>query len=259
MIDQQLDPRFAETLRDGLVSHVRASRRRRTRRRRVVPAMVAVAALLVGGSIAFADRDPSAVDQPLARPIITTHVGSAVVPLPPAPAGATHLRYVLDCMTPGRCMTPDGGTVESGGWAEFTTTANIGTLRLTDAPDPKDPQVLPPLDPAEGLRVTAASDVVWRLYAVYVDEWWGDSVSFTNHAGQTYGLPGWEIPDLIAVWTDDGRLGYTPAAELLGDAATPSFRDDADVRAFIDAAPVVQQLPVYTEDGTTLIGQASIT
>ena len=259
MIDQQLDPRFAEALRDGLVSHVGASRRRRSRRRRVVPAMVAVAALLIGGSIAFADRDPSAVNQPLARPIIVTHVGPAVVPLPPAPAGATHLRYVLDCMTPGRCMTPDGGTVKTPGWAEFVLTADIGELRLTDAPDQGNGQPLPPLDPADGLRVTADPEVVWRLYAVYVDEWWGESESYTNHAGQTYGLPGWEKPDLIAVWTDEGRLGYTPTAGLLGDVATPSFRGDADVQVYIDAGPVVQQLPVYTEDGTTLIGHLSIT
>jgi hypothetical protein len=255
MIDQKLDETFAVALREGLVRHVRTSRRRR----RTMPVVVAtLAVLVVGGSIASASRVPGELEKPLARPVIVTHVGSAVVPLPPAPPDATNVRIILSCMTPGRCETPGGG-VSGGDWATFDgPLLQADSLRLTNRPDDGSAQVLPPIDPSDGLRVLAGPDVVWRLYAVYVDEY--ESEWFTNESGQTYGVPNNSgAPDLIAVWTDSGQLGYTPTDQLLGMDAQPQFHSAVDVQKYVSAHSEKQRLPVFAEDGQTLIGYLTIT
>jgi hypothetical protein len=255
MIEQKLDDTFAEALREGLVRNVRTSRRRR----RTMPvALATLAALVVGGSIASASRPPGELEKPLARPVIVTHVGSAVVPLPPAPPDATNVRIILSCMTPGLCQTPGGG-VSGGDWATFGgPLLQADSVRLTNKPDDGNAQVLPPIDPSDGLRVSAGPDVVWRVYAVYVDEY--ESDWFTNESEQTYGVPNSSgAPDLIAVWTDDGRLGYTPSDQLLGAAAEPRFHSAADVENYVSAPSEKQRLPVFAEDGVTLVGYLTIT
>jgi hypothetical protein len=259
MIDQKLDERYAEALREGLV--VYAHRARHHRRRVRAGLAVSLAALIACGSIAYASRDPGTIQKPLARPIIVTHVGSAVVQLPPAPPGATNVTIVLSCMSPGRCMTPGGGISDadrSVAWASWAGPLEEGdSLPLTNKPDEGNAQVLPRLDPADGLNVIADPDVVWRLYVAYADDW--NPAWFTNRSGQTYGLPNASLaPDLIAAWTDDGQLGYTPSDRLLGDGAEPQFHSEADVSAYISADHTPQRLPVFTEDGSTLIGYLTV-
>jgi len=255
-MNPKLDERFADTLRNSLVEHVGG----RPRRPRMVPAIAvaALAALVISGSIAYADLNPGKLETPLARPIIVTDVGSAVIKLPPAPPGATHLRMILSCMTPGLCETPEGG-VSGGSWSSDTGPAmQASYLPLTTAPDPQSAEEPPVLDPAEGLQITAGAHVVWRLYAVYVDEY--ESPWFTNQSGQTYGVPNNSIsgPNLIAVWADDGQLGYTPMAALLGASAQPQFRDEEDVLAYILSPPSPQRLPVYETDGATIVGYLTV-
>jgi hypothetical protein len=255
MIDQTLDDTFAEALREGLVRHIRTSRRRR----RTMPVVLTtLAALVVGGSIASASRAPGELEMPLARPVIETHVGSATVPLPPTPSDATNVRIILSCMTPGRCQAPGGG-ISGGDWATFEgPLSQADSLRLTNKPDDENAQVLPPIDPSDGLPVSAGPDVVWRVYAVYVDEY--ESEWFTNESGQTYGVPNNSgAPDLIAVWTDGGQLGYTPSDQLLGTDAQPQFHSAADVQNYVSVPSEKQRLPVFAEDGETLLGYLTIT
>jgi hypothetical protein len=254
MIDQKLDDNFSKALREDLVKHVRTSRRRR----RTTPiASVSLAALILGGSIASASRTPGELGKPLARPVIETHVGSATVPLPPAPPDATNVRIVLSCMTPGRCQTPGGG-VSGGDWATFEgPLMQADSLRLMNKPDDGNAQLLPPIDPSDGLNVSAETGVVWRVYAVYVDEY--ESDWFTNESGQTYGVPNNAgAPDLIAAWTDDGQLGYTPSDQLLGRDAEPQFHSAADVQTYVSGSSVKQRLPVFAEDGETLVGYVTV-
>lgn len=255
MIDQKLDDTFAGALREGLIRHVRTSR---GRRRTMPVVLTTLAALVIGGSIAYASRAPGQLEKPLARPVIATHVGSAVVPLPPAPPEATHVRIILSCMTPGRCQMPGGG-VSGGDWSTFDRPLlQADSLRLTNKPDDGNAQVLPPIDPSDGLQVSAGPDVVWRIYAVYVDEY--ESEWFTNESEQTYGVPNNSgAPNLIAVWTDGGQLGYTPSDQLLGADAEPQFHSAVDVQNYISAPTERQRLPVFTEDGETLVGYLTVT
>ena len=99
---------------------------------------------------------------------------------------------------------------------------------------------------------------MWRVYVAYSDDW--DPSWFTNRSGQTYGLPNASIaPDLLAVWTADGKLGYTPSEPMLGFAAEPSFHSDAEVRAYLaEKVHPPQRFPVFTEDGETQIGWLSV-
>jgi hypothetical protein len=220
--------------------------------------LTTLAAVVVGGSIAYASRAPGQLERPLARPVIATLVGSAVVPLPPAPPHATNVRIILSCMTPGRCQTPGGG-LSGGDWATFDgALMQADSLRLTNRPDDGNAQVLSPIDPSDGLSVSAGPDVVWRVYAVYVDEY--ESDWFTNESGQTYGVPNNSgAPDLIAVWTDGGQLGYTPSNHLLGTDSEPRFHSAADVQDYVSAPSEKQRLPVFAEDGETLVGYLTIT
>ncbi len=261
MIEQQLDERIADVLHEQLVGHVAGHRRRRRRRAvtRVVVVVAAVAA--VGGCVAYASSPPTVVPRPLARPVIVSGVGSTVVPLPPAPRDATNIEIMLSCMSPGRCMTPGGGTASADSWepwAEFGPLADPDSLRLTNEPDEGNAQRLPPIDPADGLPISAGPRVVWRVWVAYVGNW--NSEQGTNDAGQTYGLPNATgEPDLIAVWTDDGQLGYTPSALLLGADSSPRLWSEGDLDAYLATShEAAQTLPVYTEDGETLIGTLTI-
>ena len=91
----------------------------------------------------------------------------------------------------------------------------------------------------------------------------------TNAAGLTYGSlmdanSPEDAPDLIRVETQDGKTGYVKRSEL--DAATgANVASPAEAIAWqesVDARVASGQktlLPVYQQDGTTLIGQFEVT
>ncbi|MFT4125921.1 MAG: hypothetical protein QM662_06785 [Gordonia sp. (in: high G+C Gram-positive bacteria)] len=83
--------------------------------------------------------------------------------------------------------------------------------------------------------------------------------SGTNSNGQTYGSAEGvnsdaELPDLIAVYATNGRLGYLKQADYL-----PPQRSLDDVLRLPERAGELRApgrtVPVYAEDGKTVIGE----
>lgn len=210
--------------------------RPRHRRQRYVVAAGVAGALALGGVTAVAGLRPAGevATAPMAPPIILNGVGTDTVPLPPAPHGATYLRLELTCFGGTRCETP-GGFVTSD--SPKGPLYQRDALPLTATVDPTNAQQLAPLNPASGLPVTVTAGTRWRLYAVYTDSL--NPVVAPLHDGRTLGIPNnLEWPDLVPAVATNGRTGWIDRRQLI-ESAKP-------------------QLPVYDQDGSTVLGTADL-
>lgn len=172
-------------------------------------------------------------------------VGSAELPLPEPPPGATHVSVQITCFSAGDLsfgtdpqnnpgIACDRGDESASTWYDF------------------------PVDGQETLYVTSATDVQWRVAAVYVARATTDwSV---NAKGETFGIENETgTPDLIAALTTDGKQGYVYAdqlAEIDRTAAAKEFTSPEDaLRWQQEQKSKTLSVPVYLSDGETVIGE----
>lgn len=242
-----LDPVFAAALRRELVA---LPARRPSRRRGVLLIVATVGALTAGTVTAVAGLLPidKVAAPPMAPPVIVNGVGPGRVPLPPAPDGATYVMVELACFDGTYCGTlPGDGTSrpETSGTTSLPHLVERIQLPLTRRPDPDNPQGLPQLDSGRGVPIDVQPGVHWRLYAAYSDR--RDPRQAPLGDGRVAGL-GLEVPELLPAETTDGKPGWISYSALL-DHANPQMT----------ASGVVQDpLPVYANDGTTVIGEADV-
>lgn len=200
----------------------------------------------LGGVTAVAGLRPAAdVATPvLGSPLIVNGVGPAAVALPSAPAGATYLRVELTCYDGTLCATPGGSLTSDGPSGPMV---QRDALPLTPLPDPSNAQALDMLDPKQGLPVTVHDGTHWRLYAAYTDTLNPKTASLTG--GRTLGIPGnQEPPDMVPALATNGRLGWVDYHQLT-DEANPQLTGQGVTQ---------EPIPVYDQDGTTIIGTADV-
>jgi len=231
----RMDEAFAAGLRAALVEHVETTPARRRRTRWQVTLGVGVGVLLVGGGVAVAAGVlplPGAdVVTPLASSVTGTGTGTGTVELGTPPAGATSIDIKVTCLTAGRFFTADGASLECS-----AADAGHGSM---------DWQV--PLQVGQHTTVIrAGSGERWRAVATYshvTTTEWG-----INADGLTYGIMNDKgIPDLLAVIATNDRAGYVYSRDLQGPEPT-GLQTGAST-----SKPI--QLPVYTSDGHTVIGE----
>ena len=252
MMHSTLDEKFAANLRSELMAE---ARKRPARSFRAVTA-VAAGILAIGGgafAVSAANGGPDP-DLPLAAPIVQTHVGSATVALPPAPAEATWLLVAIG--------NPDGtGTLQTA--RGESGMAHVEAYPLTQAAADEarasgEPQLMEPLRTSEGLEVrTSRPDTEWRIYATFAtslgSDWGG---SGNEHFGlprllnlrefkDAFGLELLGIPNLLAVHIHDGQVGYLRSESLFG------FDPVNGWHSAFDPGP----LTIYAEDGITELGR----
>lgn len=221
-------------------------RPRRTHRRRIVIGCSVAGAVAFGGVSAVAGFRPvsEVASAPLAAPIILNGVGPADVPLPPVPKGSTYLAVELTCFDGTLCATPGGSITSDRPSGPMVQRQSLPT---TTAFDPKSAQNLPPLDPERGLPVIVNAGTHWRLYAVYTDSLTPRSAPLQDR--RTAGIPGLAVPpDLVPAVATNGRPGWVDYRQLTFEAH-PQFTDQG-----LTQPPI----PVYDEDGRTVIGTADV-
>lgn len=239
-----LDPDFAQALRRELVNLPTTSTVARSRKPIVFSAAALIALLGVGTVTAVATlRPPGEIAAaPLASPVIVNGVGPATVPLPPAPSYARYVHIELICFDGTLCASP-GGSVEGS----FTPKIESASLPVTQALDPDNLQVLPPIDPTVGVPVIVNPGTHWRLYAVYVTDLNPEIANLED--GTTLGLPGNPVtPDLVPVQTENGELAWVRYAELT----------DPELVQLTSTGVRQAPVPVYGKDGVTVVGEVDV-
>ena len=240
MMNRTIDPDFSAVLRRALVERVDAPGRHGSRRRVVIGggAFCAAVAVLAGGITTASG--PGVPDAPARAPILIDGTGPGKAALPPAPAGAVYLRVELVCFDATRCETPGGGVRSPG---QPATLWQRDALPITADPDPKNAQSLDPLDVSAGLPITTDRESTWRLYATYVERLNPRSARLKD--GRMIGIPdnaSFPPPSLVPIEADNGRPGYVDFEDLLG----------------LTNGAVSDELAVYDQDGTTVIGEVSV-
>lgn len=207
------------------------------RGRRIAIGVGLAGAVAVGGASAVANLRPAGevATPPMAVPYIVNGVGSANVPIPQAPEFAQYLRFELACFDATYCGSPSGSVS-----SESTTEQMVdrGAIPMTSQEDPSNAQVLTPLGSGESLPVMVSEGAQWRLYAVFTETL--NPLTATLEDGRTLGIPntGDAPPDLVPAIATNGRAGWVSYLDL----TTEGFTD----------------LPVYDQDGITVIGSADI-
>jgi hypothetical protein len=186
--------------------------------------------------------ETTAID--LSEPLTVTGIGTSTVELGPRPDGATAANVSVVCLTAGRIVYPDGASAvcdEPASESEVADprSANYGLIDLAPG--------------QTSLRFRAKADVGWKVVANYVrteTSEWG-----VNAKGETFGVQRHgKAPDLIAVYTTDGKQGYAYVKDL--DERWPVPTSPADALAQQEANEgELPSVPVYESDGETVIGE----
>jgi len=81
----------------------------------------------------------------------------------------------------------------------------------------------------------------------------------TNASGQTYGcaLGTNTPPDLVRTYADNGEVGYVLASQLIA-ASGGNVQNPQEALAWDAIANQSRVIPVYSENGTTVIGSFTI-
>ncbi|HVK30395.1 MAG TPA: hypothetical protein VM575_18795 [Nocardioides sp.] len=160
--------------------------------------------------------------------------GSADLVLGPAPAGATHVEYVLLCLGDGHLGLPNGASATCGADGQ-----------LSDS--------VPIVAGAASYPVAADAGLEWYAEAVYsrhVTTPWA-----VNDDGDTYGVDNDRgSPDLVAVVADDGTEGYARRADL--DGFTP--RTPAEALEYQRTRAPSVTVEVVASDGRTVVGTMTV-
>ncbi|MCW2738979.1 hypothetical protein [Nocardioides sp.] len=183
----------------------------------------------------------------LSEPVEVTGTGTDTVELGSRPDRATAANVSVVCLTAGRIVYPDGASIVCDDPASESEIADPRSANYT----------LIDLDPGQtSLRLRAKADVGWKVVANYVrteTSEWG-----VNAHGETFGVQRHgKSPDLIAVYTTDGKQGYAYVEDLDGRWPVPT--SPADARAQQEAnEDRSHSVPVYESDGETTIGEYTI-
>ncbi|MCU1678047.1 MAG: hypothetical protein JWM93_2805 [Frankiales bacterium] len=231
----KMDEKFASGLRAALVEHVEATSALRRRTPWHVSLGAGIGVLLVGGGIAVAAGVlplPGAdVVTPLAASVTGTGTGTGTLELGNPPTGATVIDIKLTCLTAGTFFTADGASL-------MCTAGDAGHGAMG--------WQLPALAGQHTTEIRAGAGERWRLVATYSDVTttvWG-----TNTDGLTYGVANDNgTPDLLSVIATNGKTGYVYTRDLQVPEPT-GLQTGASTNKPIE-------LPVYTSDGHTVIGQ----
>lgn len=183
----------------------------------------------------------------LSGPVTMTGSGTLTVQLGEKPAGATGVGMVLDCLSAGDFVYPDGAGMicdETDAGTEITDPEEF-MARAYVISLPKG---------SEEIEITAAEDASWRLTWAYVSTEvteWG-----VNANGDTFGVENENgTPDLIAVIATNGRSGYAFADDLeAAGGPPPTSPEDALVQQQ-ERLGMTFSVPVYESDGETVIGE----
>ncbi len=249
-----MDPAFTRALRSELVARVGSAptkgRKRGHRLWSGVGIFVGLGVLGTAGAVAggLLPLPGAPAVATLSDPVIETHTGSATVHLGPAPKSATDISLRLECLTAGTIVFSDGASMSC---TAADAAARNGVATYT----------LPVTAGMRSATITADAGTRWKLTVTYVNKTttaWG-----TNASGQTFGVQNEHgVPDLVAVTATNGRDGYVKRTELEdadGTSAARTFRspDDA-IRWQESRAGRTVSIPVYTEDGKTIVGAFAI-
>jgi hypothetical protein len=243
----QMDDQFSAAFRAKLVDHVGRDRPRR--RRRTMIGIGATLSILLGGTVAAAASGllalPGAVEvEPLGATRSEAFVGSGAIDLGARPDRATGIALSFTCLSPGNFAFADG--------------ASVTCSSVTDIGQPTT-YVLPLSSNSDSsISVATGAYAVWTLTAGYVAAETTDWA--VNESAQTYGVINDRgTPDLIAVIATNGKQGYVHRADLEqadGTSAAREFKSPEEALAWQKQnASGVRQIPVYQQDGTTLIGE----
>lgn len=250
MIRASLDPIFSEAFRAELVARVDESRAHRPGKFRrwwltggafVGVGVLGTAAAFAGGLFPLPGGEEVAV---LASPITAIRSGSATIELGPRPDGVTNVALELRCLTAGTFTFADGANVTCA-VTDVNSEMGVTSYSLPLAPGQNTVEI----DADPGAR--------WTLTATYVAEEttaWG-----LNASGNTYGVQNENgVPDLIAVAATNGLSGYvkiTDLNEANGTTAAEHFTTPQDaLRWQEEHAGKSVSIPVYEEDGSTMVG-----
>lgn len=232
----KMDETFASNLRAALVERVEATPARHRKAQRNLALGAALGVLLIGGGgVAVATGVlplPGAdVVTPVASSVTQSGTGTGTVELGSPPAGATVIDIKLTCLTAGTFQTDDGATL------------------VCESADPENGTMiwhLPVVPGQHSTTIRAGAGQKWHLVATYSDvttTQWGK-----NADGLTYGVANDNgTPDLLAVIATNGKTGYVYSRDLQAPEPT-SLQTGAST-----SKPL--QLPVYTSDGHTVVGQ----
>ena len=190
--------------------------------------------LSVGGSVALAQGVFTQAPQPgspseaqLAKPVITTHIGTATIDMGRAPRRANAISLTL--------------TGLSVGTFHFPGTASMSCSQSDiSQPGPEgceSSEVVPLQAGQHTVTITTSASASWKLRAIYVHQ--VITAWKVNAHGQTYGVPNKNgFPDLIAV-DQGGHSGYVKSSDF--NCFGPSNGDNVAI-------------PIYKSNGTTRIG-----
>jgi hypothetical protein len=244
MNNTEMNPVFADALRQMLTATVQAAPRVRRRWRWRLGGGMLVGLTLVSGGASIAAGVFSApgapIDTQLGNLVTATRTGTATIDLGPAPVTATDLSLSLTCLSVGTFSFPNGSNTSCSA-ADLSTTPPSAASEVV------------PLGPGvDSVTVTTSANASWTLRAMYVNQVttsWG-----VNAKGETYGVMNQQgTPDLIAV--DQGHIsGYIKASDV-NCASGPIPTSPAQALAWQKAHQNQSvSIPLFQSDGTTVIG-----
>ncbi|WP_053387838.1 hypothetical protein [Leucobacter japonicus] len=255
MSDHTMREEYADALRDALIHEVvRTSQpqRRRRRRRLFIGSGIGLAAVLAGGGVAIASgvwTVPGGVAlSPVSEIGSTAQTGSGSIPLGDPPAEANAVEVSFTCLTAGEfafpAVPPDPSHPANPN--EFT---GVGCSEPTSNGPVHGYVPLAALD-GNVFTVTTSPEARWTATANYATAEitaWG-----TNNQGEDYGVSNeLGVPDLVRAGATNGKIGYVRNSDLIG--TMPGSPEE--VEAWQEGQTDSRTIPVYDEDGITVIGE----
>ena len=241
-----LDPGFAEAVRAELVTvgTPASGLRKRQRRRRLAVAgllLLGTAAVATGAAAVVTAFPGSTTVTPVGAAHSTTHTGTGLLDLGPAPRGATRVILTVRCLAPHGTISVKSVPQVPGDEYEVATFYCDGGGRVDPQGTVHPWQMKDALPPAPGgttITITADPGTTWAITGQYATS--STAPWSRNARGQTYGQCNVRgCPDLIGAQATNGRLGFVLTAQF-------------------DSFQGTGYIPVYESDGTTVIGKFSI-
>ena len=241
MNDLKVRPAYADALREMLLDNLATKTSRRKRRWWIGAGVAALLAISGTGGIAAAQLavpPGTPIVATFSEPVTASFTGTASLDLGPIPPGADGITVSVTCLSAGSFTFGAYGTMVCG-------EGDVHALSFGAVP----------LDFYQRSRVTidTTPDASWSIVAQYIKTYetdWG-----VNEAGQTFGAPKGPVdPDLIPVSATNCQRGY--ASSALIESMSPTGMTMEEAQEYIDGPNRYdRQIPVYTSDGHTVIGE----
>ncbi|GAB6903897.1 hypothetical protein [Kineosporia succinea] len=238
-----MDPTFTQALREQLIARVHTSTARRRRKSwRIAGALAGVA--MAGSAAAAVATNPR--PQPGTDQVRVLRAGEQIegsgpttIDLGRPPADATHIELTFTCLDAATYTFQDGSAL-------------ICDREQLQRPISTERQAIAITSGTRTLSVETIQGARWRLTADYSNR--RRTPYATNAAGDTYGASsdGHEDPELVAVMATNGKSGYAYFTDL--NLPLPTSPAEAQTQQEENRGKR-RVIPVYTSDGTTVIGQ----